>query len=85
MKNLYHEAKTCFLLADPDEKLERSLATASEWDAGQLEAEMLANTWLTVPATPDVIFDVPFADRWSVAAGTLGIDISQISPDAGHA
>jgi putative transcriptional regulator len=55
------------------------------WDAGQLEAEMLANTWLTVPASPDVIFDVPFADRWSVAAKTIGIDISQISPDAGHA
>jgi len=55
------------------------------WDAGQLEFEMLSNTWLTVPATPDVIFDVPFADRWSVAAQTIGIDISQISPDAGHA
>ena len=55
------------------------------WDAGQLEAEMLSNTWLTVPASPDVIFDVPFADRWSVAARTIGIDISQISSDAGHA
>lgn len=55
------------------------------WDAGQLEAEMLANTWLTVPASPDVIFDVPFADRWSVAARTIGIDISRMSPDAGHA
>jgi len=55
------------------------------WDAGQLEAEMLANTWLTVPASPDVIFDVPFADRWTVAAQIIGIDISQISPDAGHA
>lgn len=55
------------------------------WDAGQLEAEMLANTWLTVPATADVIFDVPFADRWRVAAKSIGIDISQISPDAGHA
>jgi putative transcriptional regulator len=55
------------------------------WDAGQLEAEMLANTWLTVPASEEVIFDVPFADRWSVAARTIGIDISKISPDAGHA
>lgn len=55
------------------------------WDAGQLEAEMLANTWLSVPATPEVIFDVPFAERWTVAAETIGIDISQISPDAGHA
>ena len=55
------------------------------WDAGQLEAEMLSNTWLTVPASPEVIFDVPFADRWRVAARIIGIDISQISPDAGHA
>lgn len=55
------------------------------WAAGQLEAEMLANTWLSVPASPEIIFDVPFADRWSLAARTIGIDISQISPDAGHA
>ena len=55
------------------------------WDAGQLEAEILANAWLTVPASPEVIFDVPFAERWSFAAKTIGIDISQISPDAGHA
>jgi len=55
------------------------------WGAGQLEAEMLANSWLTVPASPDIVFDVPFADRWSVAANSIGIDISRISPDAGHA
>ena len=55
------------------------------WAAGQLEEEMLTNTWLSVPATPEIIFDVPFADRWSLAAQTIGIDISQISPDAGHA
>jgi putative transcriptional regulator len=55
------------------------------WEPGQLEAEMLSNTWLTVPAEADVIFDVPFADRWRVAANIIGIDISQISPDAGHA
>lgn len=55
------------------------------WDAGQLEAEMLSNTWLTVPATPEIIFDVPFSERWSVAARTIGIDISRMSADAGHA
>jgi putative transcriptional regulator len=55
------------------------------WAAGQLEEEMLTNTWLSVPATPEIIFDVPFADRWNLAAQTIGIDISQISPDAGHA
>jgi putative transcriptional regulator len=55
------------------------------WDAGQLEEEMLNNAWLTVPASPEVIFDVPFADRWSVAAQSIGIDINKMSPDVGHA
>ena len=55
------------------------------WEAGQLEYEMLANSWLNVPASPDIVFDTPFDERWMSAARLLGIDISQISPDAGHA
>jgi putative transcriptional regulator len=55
------------------------------WEPGQLEYEMLANSWINVPATTDIVFDTPFADRWSAAAETLGIDISRIAPDAGHA
>lgn len=55
------------------------------WDTGQLEEEMLNNAWLTVPASPDVIFDVPFADRWSFAARSIGIDIHKMSQDVGHA
>ncbi len=55
------------------------------WEAGQLEDEMLANSWLSVPATPELVFDTPFEDRWNCAAQTLGIDISRMSPDAGHA
>ena len=55
------------------------------WDAGQLEEEMLANSWLNVPATPEIVFETPFADRWNSAARTLGIDISSLPTDAGHA
>jgi len=55
------------------------------WGAGQLEDEMLANSWLNVPATPEIVFDTPFGERWMSAAKSIGIDISQISPDAGHA
>lgn len=55
------------------------------WESGQLESEMLANSWLNVTASTDIVFDTPFNDRWMSAARTLGIDISQISPDAGHA
>lgn len=55
------------------------------WDAGQLEEEMLANSWLNVPATPEIVFDMPFADRWNSAARILGIDIASLPADAGHA
>ena len=55
------------------------------WEAGQLEHEMLANSWLNVTATPQLVFDTPFAERWNSAARTLGIDIAQMSSDAGHA
>ncbi len=55
------------------------------WGAGQLEEEMLANSWLNVPATPEIVFETPFAERWNTAARTLGIDISAMPTDAGHA
>ena len=55
------------------------------WDAGQLEAEMMANAWLTVTATPDIVFDVPYERRWRAAAERLGIDMTRLASDAGHA
>ena len=55
------------------------------WDAGQLEQEMLANSWLSVPATPEIVFDTPFEERWDSAARTLGIDIACMTPAAGPA
>jgi putative transcriptional regulator len=55
------------------------------WGAGQLEAEMVANAWLTVPATPDIIFSVPFERRWEAAAALLGVNIAALSSEAGHA
>jgi len=55
------------------------------WEPGQLENEFLANSWLNVTATTDIVFDLPFADRWSAAAKSLGVDISRLAPNAGHA
>ena len=55
------------------------------WEAGQLEAEMLANVWLNVSASNEIIFDAPYPERWALATRELGIDINQLSPDAGHA
>lgn len=55
------------------------------WEPGQLEGEMLANSWLNVPATPEIVFDLPFPERWTAAARALGVDLSRLSSDAGHA
>ena len=55
------------------------------WSAGQLEKEIQENIWLSSPAELHVIFDTPVKQRWNSAANLLGIDMDQLSPDAGHA
>jgi len=57
----------------------------SGWDAGQLEAEILQNAWLTVPASAAIVFETPFEQRWQAAAGSIGVDLASLSPQAGHA
>lgn len=55
------------------------------WGEGQLEAEVAANSWLTLPADSNIIFHTPPEQRWSAAAQPLGIDLNLISSVAGHA
>ncbi len=55
------------------------------WGEGQLEKELAENSWLTVPATEDILFETPPDKRWKAAANLLGIDINLISNSSGHA
>jgi len=55
------------------------------WTAGQLEAELVQNAWLTVPADKAICFDIPLEERWEAAARRIGVDISQLSDNVGHA
>jgi len=55
------------------------------WDAGQLEQELMANAWLTAEACERVVFDTPLEERWSAAAGLVGVDPLQLPGYAGHA
>jgi putative transcriptional regulator len=57
----------------------------SAWGEGQLESEISDNSWLTVAADIDVIFDTPVAERYDRAMGLLGLQSWMLSPDAGHA
>ncbi len=55
------------------------------WSAGQLEKEIASNTWLNCPADDQIIFNAPVENRWKAAAKLIGIDLSLLSSDAGHA
>ncbi|MDF5409919.1 YqgE/AlgH family protein, partial [Vibrio parahaemolyticus] len=57
----------------------------SGWSAGQLESELVENSWLTIEATPEIIFNTPINERWKKAVEKLGIDPSHLSADSGHA
>ena len=55
------------------------------WGAGQLEREISENAWLHWPANNDLLFSTPIQRRWAEAAALLGVDLSLLSTDAGHA
>lgn len=60
------------------------------WSAGQLEEEIQANTWLTLPLADmqqlhKLIFKLPNDDKLSWAMQQLGVDFATLSEVAGHA
>ncbi len=55
------------------------------WGPGQLEAELQTNSWLTIDADSDILFNTPIEQRWQKATEKLGIDIAHLSSDVGHA
>lgn len=57
----------------------------SAWSEGQLESELLDNSWLTVAADLKVIFDTPVDERYDKALLLLGLQSWMLSPVAGHA
>ena len=57
----------------------------ANWGAGQLEAELQANAWLTANADESIVFDVFHESKWERAIRQLGIDARMLSTDIGHA
>ncbi|MEY4736166.1 MAG: hypothetical protein RL302_485 [Pseudomonadota bacterium] len=57
----------------------------SAWGEGQLETELGENSWLTVHADPEIIFDTPVAQRYDKALSLLGLQAWMISSQVGHA
>jgi putative transcriptional regulator len=55
------------------------------WGAGQLEREILDNTWLTCEADETLVFGDDHARKWSQALAKIGVGAAQLSRFAGRA
>jgi putative transcriptional regulator len=55
------------------------------WAPGQLDAEIQANGWLLCPADENLVFGTDVISKWSQAVGKIGIDITKLASESGHA
>ncbi|WP_299793816.1 YqgE/AlgH family protein [uncultured Shewanella sp.] len=55
------------------------------WSRDQLEQELAENSWLSIPATTELLFNTEYEERWQQATKSLGFDIWQLSNQTGHA
>jgi len=67
----------------PDQRL-LALGYAG-WAAGQLETEIESNSWISVPASRELVFASDNEAKWQRAASAHGIDIRKLTSDIGHA
>ena len=57
----------------------------SGWDAGQLDREILDNSWLVIDAAHELIFNTETSECWDRAMLRAGVDPARLSGNAGHA
>lgn len=63
------------------------------WTAGQLEAEMAQNAWLSVQTNldstnlnfTDLVFDMPHTEKFERAMAMMGLNYANLEDTAGHA
>lgn len=55
------------------------------WGAGQLDGEIQLNAWLHVPSDANLAFGPDIDSKWERAIAKIGVDLSLLSGDAGHA
>jgi putative transcriptional regulator len=55
------------------------------WGPGQLDDEILQNTWLNAPADDKILFDLDHNSKWQRALAKLRIDPAMLSGEAGRA
>ncbi len=57
----------------------------ANWEPGQLEEELIQNSWLTCPVDKSILFDTPAEQRWEATGHLLGVDLLSFPSVCGHA
>lgn len=57
----------------------------SGWVSQQLETEIMNNVWLVCPYKKEILYEVPFEQRWGYAGTILGVNMNHLIFDGGHA
>ena len=55
------------------------------WGPGQIEKEILANSWMTLSADSAFLFDEEVTNKWVKAYSLLGVDPNKLSQYSGRA
>lgn len=55
------------------------------WGESQLDQELKDNAWLVCPFKAELLYEVPFAQRWGYAGMLLGVKMYDIVAEGGHA
>jgi putative transcriptional regulator len=55
------------------------------WQPGQLEAELMHNSWLHCDADSDLIFGPELGTKYDSALAKIGVDARMLSSEVGHA
>lgn len=55
------------------------------WGAGQLEAEIKENVWLTCEPDEELVFGADYERKWARALAKIGVDPDRLSSVAGRA
>jgi putative transcriptional regulator len=48
------------------------------WAPGQLEYELMTDSWLIAPVNNKIIFNMPASKRWKAAADSIGVDLTRL-------
>lgn len=57
----------------------------ASWKSQQLEQELARGDWLVCDTDMELLFNLPYDQRWSAAAAKLGLDTNWLAAEIGHA